>query len=138
MTSALRISEATSLAFHAMALLSAEPERRHSARELAGTLCVSEAHLAKVMQRLAKQDLVESFRGPGGGFRLGVNMNNVTLLEVFEAIEGPFQPSNCLLGGVLCGGRKCIFGELIRTVNEKVLTYLSETRLGELADIYEG
>jgi Rrf2 family protein len=138
MTSALKISEAVSLAFHTMALLTAKPDRRHPTRELAETLSVSEAHLAKVMQRLAKQGLVESVRGPGGGFRLGVNMDDVTLLEIFEAIEGPFSPRNCLLGGMLCGGRKCIFGELIRTVNEKMLTYLSETRLGELADIYEG
>jgi len=138
MNTALRISEAASLAFHTMAVLTAEPGRRHPTRELAKTLCVSESHLAKVMQRLAKQGLIESVRGPRGGFRLGVNVNDVTLLEIFESIEGPFQPSDCLLGGVLCGGRKCIFGDLIRTVNEKVLTYLSETRLGELADIYEG
>ncbi len=138
MTSALKISEAASLAFHAMTLLSAEPEKRHSTRDLAKTLCVSEAHLAKVMQRLAKQGLVDSVRGPGGGFRVGLNVDEITLLEVFEAIEGPFQPSNCLLGGALCGGRKCIFGELVRTVNEKVLAYLSETRLGELTDVYEG
>lgn len=138
MSSALRISEATSLAFHTMALLSAEPERRHSAKELAETLSVSEAHLAKVMQRLAKRGLVLSTRGPGGGFQLGMNKDNVPLLEIFEAIEGPFRPSNCLLGGAFCGGRKCVFGELIRNVNEKVLTYLSETRLGELADVYEG
>ena len=137
MNTALRISEATSLAFHTMAFLTAEPEGRHSTRELAETLHVSEAHLAKVMQRLAKQGLVESARGPGGGFRLSMNVDNVTLLEVFEAIEGPFQPKNCLLGGVFCGGKKCVFGELVRTVNEKVLTYLSETRLGELADVYE-
>lgn len=137
MNTALRISEAASFAFHTMAVLTAEPDRRHSTKELAKILCVSEAHLAKVMQRLAKQGLVKSVRGPGGGFRLGVNENDITLLEIFEAIEGPFQPSNCLLGGVLCGGRKCIFGELLKTVNEKVLTYLSETRLGELADVYE-
>jgi len=117
MKTALRISEATSLALHTMAVLTAEPERRHSTRELAKTLGVSEAHLAKVMQRLAKQGLV--------------------VLEVFEAIEGPFKPNNCLLGGVLCGGRKCIFGDLIKSVNEKVLAYLRETRLGELADVCE-
>jgi Rrf2 family protein len=138
MTSALKISEATSLAFHAMALLSAEPERRHPARELAGTLCVSEAHLAKVMQRLAKQGFVESVRGPGGGFRMGADAGEATLLEIFEAIEGPFSPSNCLLGGMLCGGQKCILGELVKTVNEKVLDYLSQTRLGQLADVYQG
>jgi Rrf2 family protein len=137
MTSALKISEATSLAFHTMALLAAEPARRYPARELAETLCASEAHLAKVLQRLAKRGFVESARGPGGGFRLGADADDVTLLEIYEAIEGPFRPDDCLLGGVLCGGRTCVFGELVRTVNEKVRAYLNETRLGQLADIFE-
>ena len=136
MTSALRISEAVSLAFHTMALLAADPERRHSVKELAGTLSVSEAHLAKVMQRLARQGFVESARGPGGGFMLGADAGEATLLELFESIEGPFEPSNCLLAGTFCGRRECIFGELVKTVNEKLLGYLGETRLMELANTY--
>jgi len=138
MSTALRISEAASLAFHTMALLSAEPDRRHSARELAETLRVSEAHLAKVMQRLARRGFVDSVRGPGGGFSLGSGAGDVTLLEIFESIEGPFNPSNCLLGGMLCGGRRCIFGDLVKTVNDEVLAYLSGTRICQLADVYQG
>jgi Rrf2 family protein len=137
MQTALRISDAASLALHSMALLASDSGRLHPARKVAETLCVSEAHLAKVMQRLSKQGLVESVRGPGGGFRLAECVEEATLLEILEAIDGPFEPSGCLLGRVLCGGRRCIMGELLRTVNDTVHEYLAGTRLGEVGASFQ-
>lgn len=133
MQTALRISEAASLALHSMALLASDPGKLRPARKVAETLCVSEAHLAKVMQRLSKQGFVESVRGPGGGFRLASGIGETTLLEILEAIDGPFEPSSCLLGKVICGGRRCIMGELLKTVNDTVHEYLAGTRLGEVS-----
>lgn len=132
MQTALRVSEAASLALHSMALLASDSGKLHPARQVAETLCVSEAHLAKVMQRLSKRGFVESVRGPKGGFRLAEGVEDATLLEILEAIDGPFEPSSCLLGRVLCGGRRCIMGELLRTVNDTVHEYLSGTHLGEV------
>ena len=51
-----------------MALLAAHPRERMSAGRIAELLGASQAHLAKVMQRLVKAGLVDSVRGPGGGF----------------------------------------------------------------------
>ena len=56
----MRISEAASLALHTMALLAAEPDKLLSAAAAAGALGASEAHLAKVLGRLAHVGLVES------------------------------------------------------------------------------
>jgi len=72
MNSVLRISEAASLAMHAMMALAAQPEHRRSAQDLARQLDVSLAHLAKVLQRLAKAGYVASTRGPKGGFTLAL------------------------------------------------------------------
>ena len=137
MQTALRISDAASLALHSMALLASDPGRLRPARKVAETLCVSEAHLAKVMQRLSKQGFVESVRGPKGGFRLAEGVEEATLLEILEAIDGPFEPSSCLLGKVICRGRRCIMGELLRTVNDTVHEYLAGTRLGEVSGLLQ-
>jgi Rrf2 family protein len=131
MQTALRISEAASLALHSMALLASDPGRLHPARQVAETLCVSEAHLSKVMQRLVKQGFVESVRGPRGGFMLSEGTEDATLLDILEAIDGPFDPSGCLLGRIICGGRPCILGDLLKKVNDTVREHLSKTRLGE-------
>ena len=97
MATMLRISEAASLAIHAMAVVAGKPEEVHSTHGVATALGVSEAHLAKVMQRLTRAGLVSSVRGPKGGFVLARPAAEVTLLAIFEAIEGHLEPKGCLL-----------------------------------------
>ena len=54
MNSILKISEAASIAIHAMFILASTPDKLFSNKEIATMLDVSENHLAKVLQRLAK------------------------------------------------------------------------------------
>lgn len=132
MSNMLRITDGASLAFHTMAFLVKSPGRWISTREIASELGVSENHLAKVCQRLAKAGLVESVRGPGGGFRLAKSPAEITLLEVYEAIEGVLKPIDCFLGKPVCQRSKCIFGNLIHSVNTQVKEYLASTTLDYL------
>ncbi len=136
MSDILKISEATSLALHTMTFLVVNPEKLISTKKIASVLHVSETHLSKVLQRLARVGLVKSVRGPKGGFMLGRTADSITLLDVYETIEGPFVPSNCLLRTSICSGEKCILGELLKTVNTLVRDYLAGTRLSELTDVY--
>jgi len=137
MSDALRISEAASLALHAMVFLASSADKRVAASEIASQLHVSEAHLAKVLQRLAKVGLVRSTRGPKGGFVLGKPSGQLTLLEVYEAVEGPLSTSNCLLGLQGCGAKRCILGGLAGLVNARVRDYLAGTPLSELSDVFQ-
>ncbi|NLH94874.1 MAG: Rrf2 family transcriptional regulator, partial [Synergistaceae bacterium] len=77
----IQVSEAVSLALHGLGLLVSR-KGRISIREMATVMGVSEAHLAKVFQRLSKGGLVRSMRGPGGGFVLAKAPSEVTLYEV--------------------------------------------------------
>ena len=131
----LKISEAASLALHTMGLLASRPGDRVSTRELAARLKVSEAHLAKVMQRLGRAGLVRSQRGPKGGFSLQRNPDEITLLEVYEATEGTLRKQRCLLGNPICNGN-CILGGLLENVGDEVREYFSTTRLSDLSDSF--
>ena len=133
---ALRISEAASLALHTMVFMSADPGRFYSTREIAERLSVSGAHLAKVLQRLARVGLVKSARGPRGGFKLGKNIEDVSLLDVFEAIEGHFEPRECLMMERSCNGTECLLGELLEKINTSFREYLGGMRLAKLKGIY--
>ncbi len=132
----LRISEAAAIALHAMTFLAADPGGRHAVREIAESLHVSEAHLAKVLQRLTKVRLVTSVRGPGGGYTLARSREEITLLDIVEAIEGPLDPVDCIMPTRTCTGGTCILGDLLETINRRVREYLSATNLDELAGIY--
>jgi Rrf2 family protein len=128
MATVLRISEAASLGLHAMSLLAEAGEGWTSAGGLAETLGVSEAHLAKVLQHLGRVGLVKSVRGPRGGFSLARPGSEITLLEIYEALEGPMAETHCLLGRQVCHG-SCLLGGLLKTVDELVRAQLSSTTL---------
>lgn len=128
----MRISEAASIAAHTMVMLASEPGAYLSARESSGRLGVSEAHLAKVMQRLARAGLVKSVRGPGGGFMLGRAPGDVTLLQVIETIDGPCGAGSCLFDSPVCAGEECIMGDILNAMASRVRDYLGKTTLEDL------
>ncbi len=127
----LRISEAAVLAVHTAALLAGEEDRVMTTHEVAGFLNASEAHLSKVLQRLSKTGLVTSVRGPKGGFRLARPARTVTLLEVYEAMDGPLPEKECLLDAAVCTG-ECILGNVLREVGCTVKEHLSGTTLADV------
>ncbi len=135
MSNLIRISEAASLALHTMSCLPEGGKDVVTAKHVAATLGVSEAHLSKVLQRLVKAGLVKSERGPHGGFCLARPGGDITLLDVFEAIEGTLEPVDCLLGTMSCGG-KCILGDLIRSVNRQIGERLAHTKVSDVWGVF--
>ena len=133
MSSVIKFSEAASLAMHTMVMLAKHPESVLSTHEIATRLGVSEAHLSKVLQRLTRAGLVKSVRGPKGGFVPARPTTDITLLEVYESIEGPLTAKTCLLGRRVCGEGLCILGDLLGTVTEQVRTHLNGTKLSDVA-----
>jgi len=136
MKSVLNISEAASLALHSMALLASRQGRPQSVKVLATKIGASEHHLAKVLQRLSHAGLVRARRGPGGGFELALPAGEITLLDVFETIDGPLRPTDCLMGSPECMGEVCILGDLLVSINRTVERHLASTRLAEFEGVY--
>ena len=132
MTHAFRVSEACTLALHTAVLLAEEPDRPMTTHEIAAAFNASEAHLSKVLQRLHKAGLVESVRGPRGGFLLAKSPDALTLLDVYEIIEGPLDSHNCLFALETCEAKRCIMGNVLKKTNEKVRKYLAGTSLADL------
>jgi Rrf2 family protein len=134
MANVLKISDAASLALHTMVILATKKENLTTAKEAASLLYVSEAHLSKVLQRLAKQGLVQSVRGPGGGFRLAKEPDEISLLSIYEAIEGPLIEDQCLLDMKACTRDSCIMGGIIASVNRQIREYLVKTNIAQLVE----
>jgi Rrf2 family protein len=131
-----KISEAASLALHTMVYLAAHKGRIVTTHEIAEELGVSKDHLSKVLQHLAKAGYVKSTRGPKGGFEIGPNGDAVSLLRIYELIEGPIRRTECLLKSKVCKGDNCILGGLVRKIDEEFEDYLSRTKISDLAEIF--
>lgn len=135
MSNPVRLSKAVSLALHATALLASDEAAPLSTKGIAAALGVSEAHLAKVLQRLATTGIVRSTAGPAGGFVLAKPGNQIALLEVYEAIEGPLSPFKCLFGTPVCAGAGCIFGGELQGIDTKLRRWLAGTKLSQLSQV---
>jgi Rrf2 family protein len=61
-----------------------------------------ESFLSKVLQRMVANRLITSRRGGGGGFELAVPPDQVSVLTVVEAIDGPIHLNLCVPGASGC------------------------------------
>ncbi len=134
MNSLMRISEAGSIAIHALALIAGRDRSgKTSSSEIAKTFGISRNHLSKVMQQLVKAGLLESDRGPAGGFRLAKSPDRISLLDIYRVTEGSLSLKQCLLNKKFCFGEKCVMGGLLAKINKELYGYLKNTSLKDIA-----
>ncbi len=102
--------------------------------EIAAAVDVPPTFLAKIFQQFSKIGLVKSFRGTGGGFMLGRAPENITLLEVVEAVEGPIIPNRCVINPSDCDRSSyCNVHPVWKQVQDGVRGVLEQVTLKELA-----
>ena len=93
----MQITRAADYAVRVMVhLATAPPAQKHSLNELAAVTGVQQSFLSKILQRLVHQGMLVSQRGSGGGFIVNRAPDQVSLLDVVEAIEGPTQLNHCV------------------------------------------
>lgn len=92
----LELSSEGRYAFRALIYL-ARTNRRASADTIAVETGIPRRMLARILARLSRAGLVESFPGRGGGSRLSRPAAQITLRDVVQATEGPFGVSRCIL-----------------------------------------
>jgi len=133
-----RVSEAANLGLHALAVIAAGPEPIARTREIAARLKASAAHLAKVMVVLEHAGLVTGTRGPTGGYRLNRPARQISLREIYEAVEGPMQARACLFSEPVCDTAGCALSSYFGKLNRDVMRTLERTRLTDLVKEFGG
>lgn len=96
-------SAATKYAIRAVCHLAAlPPGERSQAKEISERLEIPYHYLSKILQDLARKGILDSSKGPGGGFRLAGPPERTSLYALIEAVEGPISDTDCVLGLVIC------------------------------------
>lgn len=127
----INISEAASLAVHSMAMIANSPKMLN-VNHLADTVHASRNHLAKVMQILVKNNYLNSVRGPLGGFTLKRAPSEITLLEIYELMDGSLQTHHCGIENGTCPFKTCVFGTLMNKFSLEFIEYLRNKKLSEV------
>ncbi|MBK3518988.1 RrF2 family transcriptional regulator [Carboxylicivirga marina] len=130
MSKIVTLSEAASIALHSMVLI-ARSETKLNVNQISEAIDSSKHHVAKVMQRLAKEDFVASNRGPSGGFILKQEPTEISLLMIYEAIEGKVAIQSCPGDKRSCIIGACMLGDLSRNMTKEFKEYMESHYLNE-------
>jgi Rrf2 family protein len=126
-------SEAASIGMHGMVLVARAGETIN-VQKIADITGSSRHHVAKVMQRLVKEGFLLSNRGPSGGFKLNIEPENITLLQIYEAIEGQVKVISCPHEKLVCPFDKCIMGTVVNKMTQTFRDHLTTNTLADLMD----
>ena len=130
----MKLSRASAIAIFAVTLMAERAgEEPRQGRDLADELGVPADSLLKVMQQLVRSGLLLSSRGRAGGFRLARSPENISLLNVVEAVDGE-------LGGQLASAEdirgmtktKAAVETAFATTVRSMRTHLAETSIRDL------
>jgi Rrf2 family transcriptional regulator, iron-sulfur cluster assembly transcription factor len=103
-------------------------------KELTKKLRIPYHFLAKILQRLTREGLLDSLKGPSGGFTLGMPARDITLFHIIEAIDGVDFTRNCVLGFPECSARNpCAVHEKWAGLREGIYDMLVGRNVAQLA-----
>ena len=103
-------------------------------KEIAVCIDAPEQFIAKILHELTKKNLVQSLKGPTGGFYLDKHSRENSLADIVKAIDGDKIFSGCGLGLNYCSEVKpCPIHNEFKKVREDIYALLENARIGEFS-----
>lgn len=131
MSKIVTLSEAASIAIHAMVLIAQSEDVNLNVNKIAELTGASKNHIAKVMQRLVKEKMVKSTRGPSGGFVMDKSPAEITLLDIYQCIEGDISMADCPLSKNICPFNKCLMNGIVHKLTNELIEFLQSQKLSD-------
>jgi Rrf2 family iron-sulfur cluster assembly transcriptional regulator len=123
-------------AIRAMTHLADAPEGVARAQEIAAAEDIPLPILSKVLQDLARDGLLKSRRGPGGGFRLARPPAHISLRDVVAAIDGTEDFYRCAAGLAGCTEEApCPLHDMWTRFRENLMVSLETSTLDRMAKV---
>ncbi|MCA3147886.1 MAG: Fe-S cluster assembly transcriptional regulator IscR [Burkholderiales bacterium] len=100
---------------------------------------ISLSYLEQLFGKLRRHELVESTRGPGGGYRLGRKAQDISVADIIYAVDEPLDATQCG-GKENCGSGskseagRCMTHDLWAALNAKMVDFLDSVTLRDLVD----
>ena len=105
---------------------------RTGLKEIANGVDSPEPFLAKILQDLSRKGLVQSVKGPHGGFYMEAENLKTTLADIVNAIDGDKLFTGCGLGLKACSEKKpCPIHDEFKIIRRKIQSMLETTTVGE-------
>jgi Rrf2 family protein len=133
--SSMQLTRAADYAVRVMVFLASLPTRqRVLLHEIAHATAAPESFLSKILQSLARANLIVSRRGQAGGFEILPHGREASMREVIEAIDGPLYLNLCLISKRSCARESwCPAHPVWARAQQAMLDVLSGAVIADLA-----
>lgn len=95
---------------------------------------ISLSYLEQLFGKLRRHQLVESVRGPGGGYCLARDMAEISVADVILAVDEPIDATQCGGKENCHDDQKCLTHDLWAALNERIFDYVESVSLRQLVD----
>jgi Rrf2 family iron-sulfur cluster assembly transcriptional regulator len=93
---------------------------------------ISLSYLEQLFAKLRRHGLVESTRGPGGGYRLGKAADAISVADIIFAVDEPLDATNCGGQANCDNDRRCMTHDLWASLNRHMVDFLDSVSLDHL------
>ncbi|GAB1395874.1 MAG TPA: Rrf2 family transcriptional regulator [Saprospiraceae bacterium] len=135
------LSKACEYAIRASIIIASESQQKNrpGLTEIAEKINSPVAFTAKILQKLVKNKILMSIKGPGGGFEADKNaLGTIRLIDIVLAIDGISPFSSCSLGLNECSEHNpCPVHHKYKPIKEKLIEMFDKTTLEELVNAYK-
>lgn len=132
-------SKTTEYAIRALAFMATSPEGTLvRAHEISQKTSVPYAYIAKTFQVLVGMEILESRRGPDGGFSLRRKPSEIRLIDIMKALDDTRQSplSKCVMGLEICGeANPCPLHSAWAAAKKRIMEQLEKNTLLDMADL---
>ncbi|MRX26725.1 Rrf2 family transcriptional regulator [Kangiella sp. HZ709] len=105
-----------------------------SLSEISGRQDISLSYLEQLFSKLRKANLVDSIRGPGGGYELQRPSNRITIVDVVLAVDEPIDATRCKGKGGCQDGEHCLSHQLWAELSDQIYQFLSGISLEQVVE----
>ncbi|MEK6593382.1 MAG: Fe-S cluster assembly transcriptional regulator IscR [Pseudomonadota bacterium] len=102
--------------------------------EISARQKISLSYLEQLFGKLRRHQLVESVRGPGGGYCLAKKTADMSVADIILAVDEPIDATQCGGKENCRDEQKCLTHDLWATLNERIFDYLESVNLRQLVD----
>ena len=95
---------------------------------------ISLSYLEQLFGKLRRHELVESTRGPGGGYTLARKAAEITVADIIVSVDEPIDSTQCGGNENCMGGGKCMTHDLWTALNQRMVEFLDSVTLQKLVD----
>ncbi len=98
---------------------------------------ISLSYLEQIFSKLKKAGLVDSARGPGGGYRLSRAPSEIFINQIIHAVNEDVDPRKCKGKGNCDGGEQCASHEMWEELSKMIDGFLAAVSIQQLMDRYQ-